>query len=115
MDLEAAAERQWVSLKKSMQGSRLSLHAKIDGIERYLFQNDTSRYAAEAREILKSLQKETDIHSTEREQTVKTIGSEEKAKKEAEEHDAALVKRQAELDRGQCCGGSKNRSHVVSS
>ena len=99
MDLDVAAERQWESLKKSMQSSSLSLQAKIDGIEKYLFQNSTSPYAAEAREILKSLRKETDIRSTEREQTIKSISSEEKAKKEAEEQYATLVKRQAELDR----------------
>jgi hypothetical protein len=99
MDLGITAERQWKSLKKSLQSASLGPQAKIDKVERYISQNSTSRYAAEAGEILKSLQKEADIRSAEREQSIKSLSSEEKAKKEAQEQYAALVKRQTELDR----------------
>ncbi len=99
MDLDVATGRQWASLKKSMQGSGLSLQAKIDRIEKYISQNSTSRYGPEALEILESLQKEADIRSSEREQSIKSLSSEETAKKEVQEQYAALVKRQTELDR----------------
>lgn len=99
MALDVTAGRQWVSLQKSMQGSGLSLQEKIDRIEKYISQNNTSRYVAEAREILKSLYKDADIRSAEREQSIKGLNVEEKAKKEAEEQYAILVKLQAEHDR----------------
>lgn len=99
MDLDVTAGRQWESLKKSVQSADLSSQAKIDRIERYLSQNSTSPYAAEAREILKYLRKDAGKHLAEREQSIKRLSSEEKAKKEAEEEYAALVKRQAEQDR----------------
>ena len=99
MDLDAAAGRQWKSLKKSLQSASLSRQVKIDSVERYLSQNNTGPYVAEARQILKSLRKVADMQSAERKQPTKNLGSEEKAKKKAEEEYAALVKRQAELDR----------------
>ncbi len=99
MDLDATAGRQWGSLKKSMQGSGLSRQEKIDGIEKFISRNNTSRYVAEAREILKSLYKDADIRSAEREQSRKSLTTEEKAKKETEEQYAVLVKRQAQRDR----------------
>ncbi len=99
MDLDVTAERQWASLKKSIQGSGLSTQEKIDRIEKYISRNNTSRYAVEAREILKSLRKAADIRSTKRKQSIKSMTVEEKAKKEAEDQYAVLVKRQAEQDR----------------
>ncbi len=99
MDLDVTAGRQWKSLKKSLQSNSLSSQAKIDRIESYLSQNSTSPYAGEAREILKSMRKDADSQSAEREQSIKSLSSEEKAKKEAEEEYAALVTRQAEQDR----------------
>ena len=97
--LDVTAGRQWVSLKKSIQGSGLSRQEKIDGIEKFISRNNTSRYVAEAREILKSLYKDADIRSAEREQSIKSLTTEEKSKKEAEEQYVVLVKRQAEHDR----------------
>ena len=97
--LDVTAGRQWVSLKKSIQGSGLSRQEKIDGIEKFISRNNTSRYVAEAREILKSLYKDADIRLAEREQSIKSMTAEEKVKKEAEEQYAVLVKRQAERDR----------------
>ncbi len=99
MDLDVTAGRQWTSLKKSMQSSGLNLQAKIDRIEKYISQNNTGRYITEAREILKSLEKDADIRSAEHEQTIKSMNAEEKAKKEAEEQYAVLAKRQAESAR----------------
>jgi len=101
MDLDITAGRQWASLKKSTQSSSLSLQEKIDRIEKYISRNNTSRYAAEAREILKSLRKEADIRSAEREKSIKSLTAGEKAKKEAKERYALLVKRKTEQDRVQ--------------
>jgi hypothetical protein len=99
MDQHVTEERQWTSLKKSIQGSGLSLQERIDKIERYIFQNSSGRYIAEAREILISLREESDMHSVEPEQPIKSLGSEGKAEKEADEQYAALAKRRAEADR----------------
>jgi len=99
MDLDVTAGRQWKSLKKSLQSTSLSSQVKIDRIERYLSQNSSSPYAAEAIEIMKSLRNDADSQSVEREQSTKRLSSEEKAKKEAEEEYAALATRQAEKNR----------------
>ena len=99
MDLNVTAGRQWQSLKKSLKNAGLSSQAKIDRVESYLSRNSSSPYAAEAREMLKSLREDADMHSAERERSIKILSSEEKAKKEAEEEYAALVKRKAELKR----------------
>ncbi len=99
MDLDVTAGRQWKSLKKSLQSTSLSSQEKIDRIERYLSQNSTSPYAAEAIEIMKSLRNDADSQSAERVQSNKRLSSEEKSKKEAEEEYAALVTRQAEKNR----------------
>jgi len=96
MDQDVAAGRQWKALKKSMQGASLSLQTKIGRIEKYISQNSTSPYRAEARQILTSLEKKADILVAEREKSIKNLNEEEKAKKEAEEQYAILVKRQAE-------------------
>jgi len=96
MDQDVAAGRQWESLKKSMQGGSLSLQTKIDRIEKYISQNNTGPYTVEARQILKSLEKDAGILAAEREKSIKNLNEEERAKKEAEEQYAILVKRQAE-------------------
>ena len=85
--------------RKACKRAGLSLQAKIDSVEKYISQNNTSRYLTEARQILDSLEKEAAIRSTEREQSIKSLNEEEKAKKEAERQYAALVKRQAERAR----------------
>ena len=99
MDLDAAAGHRWAALKKSLQDSGLDLQTKIDGIETYLSGNNKSPYAAEAREILKTLEKEAAARSAKHEQSLKSSNEEEKAKKEAEEDYAAVIKRQAESTR----------------
>ena len=96
MNLDVTAGRQWASLKKSVQGGGLSLQTKIDKIETYISKNNTSRYMAEARQILDDLEKEADKLSARREQNINSMNEEEKAKKEADERYAVLVKRQAE-------------------
>jgi Protein of unknown function (DUF1566)/Domain of unknown function (DUF4388) len=99
MDQGVTAERDWKTLKKSINGSGLRLQAKIDNLEKYISRNNRSPYVTEAREILKNLEKEAAQRSAKREQSIKSLNAEEKAKKEAEEAYAVLLKLQAESAR----------------
>jgi len=99
LEKEEAAGQQWTSIKKSLQRSDIRLQTKIDRVEAYLSQNSSGPQAAEAEAALRSLEEEAAQRSVQRQKVLKAQEAEERAKKEAEEKYAALVKRQAERTR----------------